>query len=74
MLKKLKEMSIKADMKIRNAMYKFANEEKGGAEIVAILLIIIVLIAVVVVFRNGLSKLITDFFTKIKTDTDAKLP
>ena len=54
-------------------MHRIINEEKGGTEIVAILLIIIVLIGIVVIFRNQLSKLITDFFERITNDVNNDL-
>jgi hypothetical protein len=73
MFKKLKRAAIKADIRIRNAMHRIINEEKGGTEIVAILLIIIVLIGIVVIFRNQLSKLITDFFERITNDVNNDL-
>ncbi len=73
MLKKIGQAMSKTELKIKNAIYRFANEEKGGTEIVAILLIIIVLIGVVVIFRNQLSSLIEGFFEKISNDVDTKL-
>jgi Flp pilus assembly pilin Flp len=70
MLRKFKQALIKTELKVRNAIYNFVNEEKGGTEIVAILLIIIVLIGVVVIFRNELSALISSFFKRITNDVN----
>lgn len=70
MLKKFRQALLKAELKVRNAIYNFLNEEKGGTEIVAILLIIIVLIGVVVIFRDQLTNLITSFFKRITNDVN----
>jgi Flp pilus assembly pilin Flp len=73
MLEKFRQASVKADLKLRNAISNFSKEEKGGAEIVAIMLIIIVLIAVILVFRTQLEDLIKNLFQKIGKDVDSKL-
>lgn len=73
MLKKLRQALIGVEFKVRNAIFKFKNEEKGGTEIVAILLIIIVLIGVVVIFRDQLSALVSSFFTRISEDVKTDL-
>ncbi len=73
MLKKLRQALISVELKVRNAIFKLKNEEKGGTEIVAILLIIIVLIGVVVIFRDQLSALISSFFTRISEDVKTDL-
>lgn len=73
MLKKIGQAMSETELKIRNAIYRLVNEEKGGTEIVAILLIIIVLIGVVVIFRNQLSSLVEGFFERISNDVDTKL-
>lgn len=73
MLKILRQALMIAEFKVKNAIYKLKNEEKGGTEIVAILLIIIVLIAVVAIFRDQLSAFIKEFFGKISNDVDTEL-
>ena len=73
MFKKIGKGLALAELKVKNSIYKFLHEEKGGTEIVAILLIIIILIAVVIIFRDRLSILLDELFTKISTDVNTDL-
>ena len=73
MLKKIGQGLALAELKVKNSIYKFLHEEKGGTEIVAILLIIIILIAVVVIFKKELIGLIENLFKTISEDVDKKL-
>lgn len=73
MFKKIGQGLALAELKVKNSIYRFFHEEKGGTEIVAILLIIIILIAIVVIFRDKLSALLDDLFKKISTDVNTEL-
>lgn len=73
MLKKIGQGLILAQLKIKNNIYRFFHEEKGGTEIVAILLIIIVLVGIVVIFRNKLGELLDKLFNTITNDVDTQL-
>ena len=73
MFKKIGQGLTLAQLKVKNSIYKFFHEEKGGTEIVAILLIIIILIVVVGVFRKELIGLIENLFETISKDVETEL-
>ncbi|HBB29804.1 MAG TPA: holin, BlyA family protein [Clostridiales bacterium] len=73
MLKKIGQGLALAELKIKNSIYRFFHEEKGGTEIVAILLIIIILIAIVVIFKDKLSALLDELFSRISNDVKTDL-
>ncbi len=73
MLKKIGQGLVLAELKIKNSIYRFFHEEKGGTEIVAILLIIIILIAIVVIFKDKLSALLDELFSRISNDVKTDL-
>ncbi len=73
MLKKIGQGLMTAELKIKNSIYRFFHEEKGGTEIVAILLIIIILIAIVVIFKDKLSVLLDELFSRISNDVKTDL-
>lgn len=49
-------------------LQNFLREEDGEANIIAVILLILVVIAIVAIFKNQISAIITDLFTKIRTE------
>ena len=56
---------IAMQMKMKNFVEDFAEEEKGAADIVAIIMVIVVVIAVAVVFKEQLERVIKATFDKL---------
>lgn len=68
MFRKLDMLLISAKGRMDRSMEHLLHEEKGAADIVAILVVIVVVIAIAAVFRQQLSKLVTDVFDKASKD------
>ena len=56
---------IAMQMKMKNFLEDFAEEEKGAADIVAIIMVIVVVIAVAGVFKEQLERVIKEIICNI---------
>ena len=56
---------IAMQMKMKNFLEDFAEEEKGAADIVAIIMVIVVVIAVAVVFKDNLERAMQSIMDKL---------
>lgn len=64
MFEKMDLALINAKMRMDDYMDRFAQEEKGAADIVAILVVIVIVLGIMSVFRGKLQELIGTVFDK----------
>lgn len=65
MREKIDGALILGQLKLQNALRKFANEEKGASEMVVVIVLIVIVIAIAVIFRDKLQEVVEKVFNKL---------
>lgn len=62
----MKKGMLKGYFYIKNRVDNFLREESGEASLIAIILVIVVVIALAGIFRDELTKIVTDLIDRIR--------